>query len=44
MMLKLAVLIAGMFTALAYQYPEFAKSTKQAVQLEMSHFFPQPRR
>jgi len=41
-MLKLIVILAGLF-ALAFQYPEAAKSTKQAVQLQMSHFFPSPR-
>jgi hypothetical protein len=41
-MLKLIVILAGLF-ALAFQYPDAAKSTKQAVQLQMSHFFPSPR-
>jgi hypothetical protein len=41
-MMKVVVILAGLFV-LAHQYPEVAQSAKQAVQFEMSHFFPTPR-
>jgi hypothetical protein len=42
MLLKLVVILAGAF-ALAHQYPDIARSATQAVQLQMSNFFPTPR-
>jgi hypothetical protein len=41
-MVKIIVILAALY-AVGLQYPDFAKSAKQAVRLEMSHFLPTPR-